>query len=106
MEHRAFQSIRITIYMAVVINGILVQFINPFRYLCDYEADFCIFCGMRTAINLIIAGKFDLAYKSNKLIVLIIIMAVIMILDVIHILYFRIKNTKLTVGYKEFKDKY
>lgn len=95
MKRRVFQEVRINIYIAIIINGLLIQFINPFHFLCDNESISCMFCGMRTAINLIIAGEINLAYKSNRLIILIIVIAVIMVLDIIHILYFRIKMNML-----------
>ncbi len=32
MKRRVFQEVRINIYIAIIINGLLVQFINPFHF--------------------------------------------------------------------------
>lgn len=92
MKRKVFRSVRITIYCAMIINGLFVQYTNLFHYVCDYSTFSCPFCGMRNAINLLLMGKFELAYESNKLILLVVIISVLMMIDTIFIIYKYFKN--------------
>lgn len=62
-----FEKARLTFYAVLVAAGIIVCKL-PFQYLCDYEGYSCIFCGMRHAVDYIVAFDFKNAVASNPLI--------------------------------------
>lgn len=77
----AFQKTRIIFYAVLLSNGIFIQYFAPFKYKCDYTDERCFTCGLRTAINLIMQGRYTEAYQSNKLIVLVIAVFILMLVD-------------------------
>ena len=87
-----FCEIRFSLYLAIIINGIFVQWIIPLKYRCNISGEDCITCGLRTAVNLILKGKLIEAYESNKLIIGILLIVIIMLGD--SIIYFAKKFRK------------
>ena len=87
---RAFESVRIIIYLVMIGNGLLIQYVLPFHYLCDLQNYSCAMCGMRHAVNYMLRFQFTDAYRANHYIVGLVIMLCLMICDMIHILYKRI----------------
>ena len=87
----AFENSRVASYFVIFLAGIL-QCKLPFTYVCDREEFSCLFCGMRQAIDYILNFNFFSAYKSNRLIVVIILIACFMIIDTIIIVFKRIKS--------------
>ena len=83
MLSNIFRQVRYSLYCAFVLNGILIQWIIPLRFKCDHVKEKCFACGMRTAINLLLHGDFKAAYHSNKLIIVVIILCMIMIFDIL-----------------------
>ena len=90
MRKRVFQDIRYCLYFALVLNGI-IQWLIPFEYRCNITDEECFACGLRTAVTLLLQGRFGEAYQSNKLIVVIVIIGIVMAADVLHYLYQRRK---------------
>ena len=88
-----FSEIRIIVYCVIVLSGILSCTI-PFRYLCDFDGYSCPLCGMRHAIDYVLKFDFISAYKSNPLIVLVVLSGVWMITDCIAITLKQIKTEK------------
>ena len=86
MKKRVFRDVRYCLYLAFALNGIVIQWIAPFQYKCNFSDEKCLTCGLRTAINLILQGRFYEAYQSNKLIIAVVIVGVIMVVDVLHYL--------------------
>ena len=82
-KHSIFRQVRYSLYLAFILNGILVQWIIPFKFRCNFVDKKCFACGMRTAINLLLQGDFIAAYHSNKFIIGVIILCFIIILDVL-----------------------
>lgn len=91
-KKRAFEDVRITIYITLIVNGLFIQYIAPFHYLCDYNNYSCVLCGMRYAIDSILDGNFTEAYQSNKLIVLVIFLLAIFLFDTLKIIFNRRKD--------------
>lgn len=87
MRKKVFQDVRYCLYLALILNGILVEWIVPMNFRCNYTGNSCPACGLRTAVNLFLQGKFSAAYQSNKLIVVLVIAAVVMAIDVLSYLY-------------------
>ena len=83
----AFQKTRMIFYAVLLANGIFIQYFAPFKYKCDYTDEKCFACGLRTAINLIMQGRYTEAYQSNKLIVLIISVFILMRVDAAFCLF-------------------
>ena len=75
-----FKKARLTFYTVLVVAGIIVCKL-PFQYLCDYEGYSCIFCGMRHAVDYLLALDFKNAIASNPLI----LGVGIILVDVLHI---------------------
>lgn len=88
MREDIFQQVRFSLYIAVLVNGI-IQLLIPFQYRCNFTGEECFACGLRTAITLLLQGHFSEAYQSNKLIIVVVIVCVIMAVDVLHYLYQR-----------------
>ena len=86
MRKRVFQDIRYCLYFALVLNGI-IQWLIPFEYRCNITGEECFACGLRTSVSLFLQGRFSEAYQSNKLIVGIVIIGIVMAADVFHYLY-------------------
>ena len=82
MRKRVFQDIRYCLYFALVLNGI-IQWLIPFEYRCNITGEECFACGLRTAVTLLLQGRFGEAYQSNRLIALIVIMGIAMAADVL-----------------------
>ena len=89
MRKEVFRDVRYCLYFALILNGIIIQWIAPFRYKCDFTEEKCFACGLRTAVNLFLQGRFLEAYQSNRLIVVLAVAAVIMAADVCFYLYKR-----------------
>lgn len=87
----AVRSAKWNLYVIVFLNGVFIHFLAPFQYKCDFTEEKCFACGLRTAVNLFLQGKFSAAYQSNKLIVVLILAVVIMAADVLSYLYRRKK---------------
>lgn len=83
---RIFQEVRLIIYAVLAGNGLLIQFIVPVRYLCDYEDYNCPMCGMRAAVSCLFRLDFKSAYQSNKYILFFIIVAFVIIIDCIFLI--------------------
>ena len=80
-QSNLFREIRFSLYLAIIINGIFIQWIFPLKYKCDTFSEECITCGLRTAVDLFFKGKFIQAYTSNKLIIVILLIGIIMLVD-------------------------
>lgn len=91
MNKTDWRTVRFSLYFAFVLNAIIIQWIVPFQYKCNFTDEKCFSCGMRTAVNLFLQGRFSEAYQSNKLIVVIVIIGLIMAADILHYLYQRHK---------------
>lgn len=86
-----WREVRFSLYFAFVVNGIIIQWFAPFQYKCNFTDEKCFACGLRTAVDLFLQGKFSAAYRSNKLIVILVLAAVVMAVDVLLYLYRREK---------------
>ena len=82
-----WREVRFSLYFAFVVNGIIIQWFAPFQYKCNFTDEKCFACGLRTAVDLFFQGKFSAAYRSNKLIVILVLAAVVMAVDVLLYLY-------------------
>ena len=82
-----WREVRFSLYFAFVVNGIIIQWFAPFQYKCNFTDEKCFACGLRTAVDLFLQGKFSAAYRSNKLIVILVLAAVVMAVDVLLNLY-------------------
>ena len=82
-----WREVRFSLYFAFVVNGIIIQWFAPFQYKCNFTYEKCFACGLRTAVDLFLQGKFSAAYRSNKLIVILVLAAVVMVADVLLYLY-------------------
>ena len=96
MRKRVFQDVRYCLYFAFVLNGI-IQWLIPFQYKCNLSDEKCFACGLRTAVSLLLHGRFSEAYQSNKLIVVIAVAGFIMVADVLHYLYQRVRRNADTM---------
>ena len=86
MNKNVWREVRFALYSAFALNGLIVQF-APFQYKCNFTDEKCFACGLRTAVDLFLQGKFSAAYRSNKLIVILVLAAVVMVADVLLSLY-------------------
>lgn len=59
---------RFSLYSAFLPSGIIFQWLVPFHYKCDVSGEMCFACGLRTAVDLSLQGRFAEAYESNQLI--------------------------------------
>lgn len=91
MRKAVFRDIRYCLYLALILNGILVEWIVPMKFKCNYTGNSCPACGLRTAVSLFLQGKFSAAYQSNRLIVVLVFAAAVMAVDVLLYLYRREK---------------
>lgn len=82
-----WQEFRFSIYFAFIINGILIQWIVPVNYICNDSDKKCFACGLRTAVDLLLQGKFVEAYNSNKLIIVLVLFVAVIIIDVLLFVY-------------------
>ena len=89
MKKSVFRDVKYCLYLSLILNGILVEWIVPLSFKCNDTGNSCPTCGLRTAVNLLLQGKFSTAYRSNKLIVVVVIAAVVMVVDVLLYLYRR-----------------
>lgn len=87
LYRNAFRSARFCIYGILLLNGIFIQWFAPFHYLCDFSEKKCFACGMRTAVDLSLQGRFAEAYASNHLILVIALLLLFMAADVSLCLY-------------------
>jgi hypothetical protein len=92
MFYELFRQVRFSLYIAIIANGIIVQWIVPLKYRCDVSNNECLTCGLRTAVNLFLDGKFVEAYASNKLILGIILLGIIMFVDVLSYVIKTVRN--------------
>ena len=90
MNRQIFREVRYAVYFAVLINAFL-QWLIPFEYRCNIAGKECFACGLRTSVSLLLQGRFSEAYQSNKLIVGIVIIGIVMAADILHHLYQRQK---------------
>ena len=97
MEKQIWREVRFSLYFAFVLNGVVIQWLAPFQYKCNFTDEKCFACGLRTAVNLFLQGKFSAAYLSNKLIVVLVIAAAVMAIDVLSYLYRHRKAKQLRV---------
>jgi hypothetical protein len=86
VNKNVWREVRFALYSAFALNGLIVQF-APFQYKCNFTDEKCFACGLRTAVDLFLQGKFSAAYRSNKLIVILVLAAVVMVADVLLYLY-------------------
>ncbi len=93
MEHSVFRQVRYSLYLAVILNGI-IQWVVPFQYQCSVTGEPCFACGLRTAVTLSLQGDFPAAYQSNPLIAAIVMIGLAMAADVLHALYQRRKGKR------------
>ena len=91
MNKNVWREVRFALYSAFALNGLIVQF-APFQYKCNFTDEKCFACGLRTAVDLFLQGKFSAAYRSNKLIVILVLAAVVMVVDALLYLYQRQKS--------------
>lgn len=91
MNKNVWREVRFALYSAFALNGLIVQF-APFQYKCNFTDEKCFACGLRTAVDLFLQGKFSAAYRSNKLIVILVLAAVVMVVDALLYLYRRQKS--------------
>ena len=91
MKNSVFRQVRYSLYFAFALNGIIIQWIAPFQYKCNFTGEKCFACGLKTAVDLLFQGRLVEAYQSNKLIVVLVVAAVIMAIDVGLYLYQREK---------------
>lgn len=89
---QALEECRIITYLVVAFNGMLVTFVKPFHYTCDSGKARCAFCGMRTAIYYLLHGKVFMAFQSNHLILVLLILGIFMIMDSFGIVFRRLKK--------------
>ena len=85
-----FRDVRLSIYTAMFLTFIL-QYKLPLHYSCS-EANPCSFCGLRHAVDCILKLDFAGAYKSNPLIILMIIIFIAAIIDICVIAYKKIRK--------------
>lgn len=85
----ALENVRITIYVVIIVNGLFIQYIAPFHYLCDYDGYSCLMCGMRYAVDEVLKGNFSNAYQSNPIIIVLIVFLLFSLGDTINIIYKR-----------------
>lgn len=81
MNRSVWREVRFSLYTAFILNGILVQWIVPLTFKCSVTDTVCPACGLRTAVSLLLRGNFRGAYQSNRLIVVIMILAAVMAID-------------------------
>ena len=83
MRKSVFRQVRFSLYAAILVNG-MIQLVVPFLYKCNVTGKTCFACGLRTAVYFFLQGKFKEAYQSNKLIIVLIIVFLIIVTDVGH----------------------
>ena len=82
MNRAIWREVRFSLYAAVVLNGILVQWVVPLTFKCSGTDASCPTCGLRTAVALVLQGRFREAYGANRLIAVVLVVLVGMVLDV------------------------
>ena len=103
MNKQIWREVRFSLYLSFLLNGIIIQWIAPFQYKCNFSDEKCFACGLRTAVNQLLQGHFSKAYQSNKLIVVIAVAGGIMAADVLHYLYQKAKGNADTMPCPESK---
>ena len=89
---QSFIEARIILYIVLVINFVVVYKLSPFNSLCDEGMNACLMCGMRNAVDRIIAFDFLGAYNSNKYIVIILLCFIFIIVDCAYMCVKKLKN--------------
>ena len=92
MRKSVFQEVRFSLYITFIACGVFFQWFAPFDFKCGITGKRCFACGLRTAVKLLLQGKFKDAYNSNKLIILLVTTVIIMIIDVCIYLYKKYNN--------------
>ena len=90
----AVESVRLTVYSVLIINGVFIQYFAPFHYICDYSNQPSLMCGMTTAVDLWLSGKFEDAIESNPLILALVVAVFVMVADTVFILRGRYRRKK------------
>ena len=96
MKNKVFREVRLLIYIVIVLNALLIQYVLPLDYRCNYKGYSCPMCGMRTAIDSAFNLDFKSAINSNPYFVLVLVAVIVMFVDTVHILYYykKEKNNK------------
>lgn len=94
MNKAVWRTVRFSLYFAFFLSAVLIQWIAPFQYKCNFTDEKCFACGMRTAIDRLLAGDFASAYRSNRLIVLVILAGIAVAVDVGRYFYRRNKQER------------
>ena len=92
MRMSVFQEVRFSLYITFIVCVVFFQWFASFDFKCGVTGKRCFACGLRTSVNLLLQGKFKDAYNSNKLIILLVTVVIIMIIDVCIYLYKRHSN--------------
>ena len=98
MKKNVFREVRLLTYIVMILNFLLVQYVLPLDYRCNYTDYSCPMCGMRTAIDFAFNLNFKNALNSNPYFILVLISVVLIFIDVICILY-HYKNKTLNIVY-------
>ena len=59
MKNSVWREVRFSLYLAAVLNGLIIQVV-PFQYKCNFTDEKCFACGLRTAVDLFLHGRFRL----------------------------------------------
>ena len=89
---QSFIEARIILYVVLVINFVVVYKISPFNSLCDEGTNHCLMCGMRNAVDKLIALDFSGAYNSNEYIVIVLLCFVFIIADCMYMCVKKVKK--------------
>lgn len=92
MHKQIFRNVRYSLYLDFILNGIIIQWFAPIHYRCELSGNHCLACGLRTAVNLLLQGRFVEAWQANHLILLADIAVLIMIGDMGSYLYWKLQN--------------
>ena len=71
IRRQVWREVRFSLYAALVLNGVLIQWVLPIRWRCNTGGGGCFACGLRTAVDLALRGEFAAAWRSNPLIALV-----------------------------------
>lgn len=94
MKDSTFRQVRFSLYFALLLSGIMIQWFVPFHYKCSVSGEECFACGLRSAVNLFLQGRFAEAYQSNKLIVAVLAAGLFIATDVFVYLYRRFRRKR------------
>lgn len=101
MNSSVFRQVRYSLYAAFVLSGVILQWCMRFPFRCHVTGERCFACGLRAAVDAVLQGNFREAYQSNKLIAVVILVAVFMAADVARYLgmkFFCSKGTAIGRG--------